>query len=129
MGGRGGTSGFGKNSVFEKNAKVQTIETVYRKPKGYSPGYYTETVLSAKAEKNGEIEFVYATPVKKEQTAQTNRTAYLTYKEKAGANGDTVFGINWENVKSVSGQTFNIKDTIKENGFRWDGKSKKWIRK
>jgi hypothetical protein len=129
MGGRGGTSGFGKNSVFEKNAKVQTIETIYRKPKGYSPGYYTETVLSARAGKDGEIEFVYATPVKKEQTAPTNRTVYLTYKEKAGANGDTVFGINWKNVKSVSGQTFVIKDTIKENGFRWDGKSKKWIRK
>ena len=129
MGGRGGASGFGGNSVFEKNAKVQTIETVYRKPKGYSPGYYTETVLSAKAGKNGEIEFAYAIPVKRDQTASTNRTVYLTYKEKAGARGDTVFGINWKNVKSVSGQTFAIKDTIKENGFRWDGKSKKWIRK
>lgn len=66
-----------------KNAKVQTIETVYRKPKGYSPGYYTETVLSAKAGKNGETEFAYATPVKRDQTASTNRTVYLTYKEKA----------------------------------------------
>ena len=85
--------------------------------------------MSAKAGKNGEIEFAYATPVKRNETASTNRTVYLTYKEKAGARGDTVFGINWKNVKSVSGQTFAIKDTIKENGFRWDGKSKKWIRK
>lgn len=40
-------------------------------------------------------------------------------------NGD-VFGVNWDNVKSVSGQTYDLRSEIKDRGFRWDGKNKRW---
>lgn len=35
-------------------------------------------------------------------------------------------GINWDNVKSVSGQTYDVKSFLKEKGFKWDGESKSW---
>lgn len=37
-------------------------------------------------------------------------------------------GIDWENVKSVSGDTYNVKDLIKDKGFKWDGSKKRWVK-
>lgn len=131
MGGRGSASGMsgGKNSVIDKKAKIRTIETEYRESRGYSSGYYKDTILEARENGKGELEFVYATPEKREKTAKTNRTQYLTYKLKAGAENGSVFGVNWDNVKSVSGQTYDLRSEIKDRGFRWDGKNKRWVKK
>ena len=65
----------------------------------------------------------------REKTAKTNRTQYVTFKLKAGAENGDVFGINWDNVKSVSGQTYDLRSEIKDRGFRWDGKNKRWVKK
>lgn len=35
-------------------------------------------------------------------------------------------GIDWDNVKSVSGSTFYVKEFIKTKGFRWDSLRKRW---
>lgn len=86
------------------------------------------TVLEAIDSGNGEVSFVYATPEKREKLAKTNRTQYLTYKLKAGAENGEIFGVNWDNVKSVSGQTYDIKSEIKDRGFKWDGNNKRWVR-
>lgn len=64
---------------------------------------------------------------REKKTSSSNRTQYLTYKLKAGANDGEVFGVNWNNVKSVSGQTYDLRSELKDRGFRWDGK--KWIKK
>lgn len=129
MGGRGNTSGFSGSGVLNKKAPIRTIETVYRESRGFSGSYYKDSVLEAIDQKNGELSFVYATPESREKTAKTNRTQYLTFKLKSGAENGDIFGVNWDNVKSVSGQTYDIKSELKERGFRWDGKTKKWIRK
>lgn len=130
MGGRGGSSGLSSGSgVIDKNAKARTIETVYREAKGYSGSYYKDEVLQAVDNGNGEVHFQYATPESREKTAKTNRTQYVTFKLKAGAENGNVFGVNWDKVKSVSGQTYNMKSEIKDRGFRWDGAKKMWVRK
>lgn len=131
MGGRGGSSGLSAGSgVIDKGAKVRTIETVYRESRGaYYGSYYKDEVLEAVDKGNGEVHFQYATPESREKTAKTNRTQYLTYKLKAGAENGNVFGVNWDKVKSVSGQTYNMKSDIKDRGFRWDGAKKMWVRK
>lgn len=128
MGGRGAASGALFSSVFERGAKERTIEVVFREARGWSKAYYKDTVLKAVSEKGGGVNFVYADPVKREKTSKTNRTQYLTDKEKAGAQNEEVFGINWKNVKFVSGQTFGIKDEIKKQGFKWNGSLKRWER-
>ena len=78
---------------------------------------------------NGELSFEYATPEKREKTAKTNKTEYLSYKLKAGAENGDVFGVNWDRVQSVSGQTYDLRSEIKDRGFKWDGKAKKWVRR
>jgi hypothetical protein len=83
--------------------------------------------LQASADdRTGELSFDYATPEKREKTSKTNKTQYLTYKLNAGAEDGDTFGINWDKVKAVSGQTYGIRAELKERGFKWDGKTKKW---
>lgn len=129
MGGRGSSSGMSGNSVIDRSAKTRTIETVYREARGYSGSYYKDTILEAVDRGNGSLEFVYATPESREKTAKTNRTQYVTFKLKAGAENGDVFGVNWDNVKSISGQTYDLRSEIKDRSFRWDGKNKRWVKK
>lgn len=129
MGGRGGTSGISASGVIDRRAPERTIEAEYREARGRSAAYYKDTILEAVDGGNGELSFVYATPESREKTSKTNRTQYLTYKLRAGAENGYVFGVNWDNVKSVSGQTYDLRSEIKDRGFRWDGKTKKWIKK
>lgn len=121
-----GSSGFDKagGGVIDRKASARTIETTYRR----STGYKSE-ILEAVDGGNGQLEFRYATPQKREKTAKTNQTEYVTFKLKAGAENGDIFGVNWDKVKSVSGQTYNIKGDIKDRGFKWDGKNKRWVRK
>lgn len=134
MGGRGGTSFFSaKNSVLDPKAKEQVIETYYRRS-GRAGSHYGDSVFEATVGPDGEISFDYATAHFKNRFDNSN-TQDVTFKIKHGAvqhfnSGSTEFyGINWDNVKSVSGQTFSIKDHIKDLGFRWSGKDKKWVKK
>ena len=118
MGGRGGASGISASGVIDRRAPERTIETEYREARGRSGSYYKDTILEAVDEGNGELSFVYATPESREKTAKTNRTQYVTYKLRAGAENGDVFGVNWDNVKSVSGQTYDLRSEIKDREFR-----------
>lgn len=133
MGGRGASSTFSKNAALNPKAKEQVIETYYRR-KGSFGAHYGDSVFEATTRPDGEISFDYATPHFKNRFEKAN-TQDVTFKIKHGAvqhfnSGHTEFyGINWDNVKSVSGQTFSIKDHIKDLGFRWSSKDKKWVKK
>lgn len=37
-------------------------------------------------------------------------------------------GINWNNVKTVSGKTYEVKNMLKDMGFKWDSENKNWKR-
>lgn len=128
FGGRG-ASGI-RNSPLEKGAKPREIETQYRATSGSQRGYtgYKDEVLEAKADKNGNVTFEYATPKKREKTAKTNRTEYVTFEVSHGAVNGSIFGVNLNKATSVSGQTYGMRDELKKNGFKWDGKGKKWVK-
>lgn len=128
MGGRGGNSGMTWGGIIDRNAPTRTIEAVYREARGMRVSYYKDEILEASDNGNGELTFSYATPVSREKTAKTNSTQYLTYKLKAGAENGDVFGVNWDKVKSVSGQTYNLRQEIKSRGFKWNGTEKRWER-
>lgn len=129
FGGRGAGAGMKRGSgVIDKAAKVRTIETTYREARGWQSSYYKSDVLEAVDAGNGEVSFEYATPESRVKTAKTNRTQYLTYKLKAGAQDGDVFGVNWDKVKVVSGQTYNLRDELKKKGFKWDGSRKAWVK-
>lgn len=132
MGGRGSKSGI-NSGALNKNAKEQVIETYYRKNSRYG-SHYGQEVLGAKEEKNGEITLSTESARFKEKYSNAN-TQGVEFRIKNGVSksfnsGETnSYGINWDKVKSVSGDTYNIRDFIKGKGFSWDRNNKKWVKK
>lgn len=132
MGGRGGSSGIQKRGSADGtiiSGEARTIETVYMESRGWKKGYYKDEVLEATTDGNGNLTFSYATADKYEKHAKTNVTNYVTYTVKAGAVNGKTFNIDWSKVNSISGQTYNLKQEAKDNGFSWDSAEKKWKRK
>lgn len=112
------------------NSPPRTIESIYREGRGmYYASYYKDEILEAKTDGNGNLTFYYATPLSREKTAKTNRTQYLTYEIAHGAENGKTFGINWDNVNSIRGQTYRLREAAKEAGLKWDPAQKIWRRK
>lgn len=107
----------------------KTIEARYIEGRGWQRGRYDTEVLEATTDGKGNLTFDYAQPDTKEKTAKTNKTNYLTYNVQAGAVDGKSFGINWDKVQSISGQTYNMRAEAKAHGLTWDGATKSWKRK
>lgn len=120
--------GGSKDGTILGGAKKQ-IEARYIEGRGWSRGRYDTEVLEATTDGKGNLTFEYAQPDTREKTAKTNKTNYLTYNVQAGAVDGQSFGINWDKVQSISGQTYNMRAEAKEHGLSWDGATKSWKRK
>lgn len=107
----------------------KTVEARYIEGRGWNRGRYDTEVLEATTDGKGNLTFDYAQPDSREKTAKTNKTNYLTYNVQAGAVDGKSFGINWDKVQSVSGQTYNLRAEAKAHGLSWDGATKSWRRK
>lgn len=128
MGGRGasGSSRAGGGAISA--TQVQTITTTYYSRGSLSGSRFKDEVLEATADKAGNVTFSYATPKFGGKSAKSNKTQTVSYSIKAGAvNGET-FGINWDKVKSISGQTYSLRKAAKDAGLKWDRQSKTWRR-
>lgn len=131
MGGRGsssGTAGGSSDGVITGGGTTH-IESSYIEARGWNRARYSEEILEATTDGNGNVTFSYATPTTDTKTAKTNKTHYTTYDLQAGAVDGETFGINWAKVQSISGQTYNLRQEAKAAGLTWDSKQKKWIRK
>lgn len=131
-----GKSGYGNKKASKKSrdgtivaTETRKIETEFVEGRGWRGGYYKDEVLTATTDGKGNLTFEYAKPTDSQKLAKTNKKNYLTYEVKAGALNGQTFGINWDKVQSVSGQTFSIKDEAKRNGLKFDGATKSWRRK
>ena len=126
MGGRGSYGGGGGAIVATRTTK---IETTYYSSSSMGGSRFKDEVLEASADKDGNVTFSYANPTFNRPSAKTNKTQTVEYSVKAGAvNGET-FGINWDKVNSISGQTYSLRSAAKEAGLKWDKTNKKWVRK
>lgn len=137
FGGRGGSSGAGGRARKSNasadgalaNSEPRKLETIYRESRGLLGGYHVGEVLEAVTDGNGNLTFSYAKPISREKTAKTNRTQYLSFEVAHGAYNGETFGINWDKVKSIKGQTYSIRAEAKKAGLKWDGEKKMWRRK
>lgn len=120
--------GGSKDGAIAGGAK-RTIEARYIEGRGWQRGRYDTEVLEATTDGKGNLTFGYAQPDTKEKTAKTNKTNYLTYNVQAGAVDGKSFGINWDKVQSISGQTYSMRAEAKAHGLTWDGATKSWKRK
>lgn len=110
-------------------AQKKQVEARYIEGRGWQQGRYDTEVLEATTDGKGNLTFEYAQPDTKEKTAKTNKTNYLTYNVQAGAVDGKSFGINWDKVQSISGQTYSMRAEAKAHGLTWDGATKSWKRK
>ena len=130
MGGRGSASGLsGGGGALDQNAKTVTISTYYRR----SGHYFGENVYQIREEAPGHITIGRAQPYFVGNNSKAN-TQDVEYYIKHGAElygkGNVEWhGVNWNKVKSVSGQTYDLKHDIKSKGFRWNSENKSWVRK
>mgnify|MGYP007105370336 CR=1 FL=1 len=117
----------------------------------------SHTVLEADSDGHGNIYLSYASPVSRYQ--QNKSTTYALYEVKCGvAYADEIHGsrkndkdygdkwskvkpeniaagnirsagIDWSKVNSISGRTFNVKELLKDKGFKWNSADKNWVKK
>ena len=132
MGGRGSSGGGISSAAASGGAITATtpreIETTYFSRGSMGGARYKDEVLETSADKDGNLEFSYATPTFHEKSAKTNKTQTVTYSVTAGAiNGET-FGINWDKVNSISGQTYSLRQEAKAAGLKWNRDRKRWER-
>lgn len=111
------------------SGETRTIETTYFEGRGWNRGRYKDEVLEAHTDGNGNVTFEYASGGSYSKSAKTNVRNSVEFKIQAGAvNGET-FNIDWNKVKSISGQTYNLRDAAKRAGMKWDGATKRWVRR
>ena len=127
MGGRGGSSGRGyggsPDGVIVGGAKTH-IETKHVNGRGGS--YFKNEVLEATTDGNGNVTFSYAKGGEWEKLHKTNKTSNVSYDLQAGAVDGKTFGLDLSKAKSISGQTYSVKDEAKKNGFKWNTQRKRW---
>ena len=93
---------------------------------------YADTIYKVTAGENGEIIFnkSYGKQIGGSRnlplTEHEDMKAY--YIVMKNENEPVQRGINWNNVKSVSGKVYDIKDDLKRRGFKWNGDTKRWER-
>lgn len=134
MGGRGAGSGAGLMSSGGPLAKVdKPVELINEKSRS-SGDRWKHDIYEAKHVGGGELVIGYAEA--KSYEHPNNNTTVAHYELEHGMwssqPGDRSFGeigINWDKVTAVSGKTYIIKDWLKENGFKWESGSKRWVRK
>lgn len=124
MGSRGASSGIKKNSVFG-NEKPLHIETEY-----FENGrYFKESAFEAIDLGDGRVMLGYAQAENWHKYSRTNRISQVEFNLKHGFAQDkrgrvTPHNLNLDNIKSFEGTTYQVKDYLKEHGYKW--RNKRW---
>ena len=134
MGGRGAGSGAGRMSSGGPLAKVDKPVELTNEKSRSSGDRWKHDIYEAKHVGGGEIALGYAEAKSYEHPNKNTTVAHYEiehgmWSSQPGDRSPGEIGINWDKVTSVSGQTFAVKSRLKEEGFRWDGKNKKWVRR
>lgn len=122
----GGRSAVKNSSALTSNSPTIEIKSYFRK------GNYGDTVMTAKETSAGNLAFEYAKAEFSHDNKPNANTKDVTFSLQHGFvwhNKDKKFyGINWDNVKSVSGKTYGFNDELKKLGFKWNGDTKSWVK-
>lgn len=137
MGGRGSSSGMGGGGSSKYTTSDKTVMEIA--PTTIKGGYGTDKdtiskVLEVRAKGNGEIELKenYGNVVggsRKYPVKEYNvKGAYIITDTDYKSIPENK-GINWDNVKTISGSTYGIGTLVKSKGFAWDSSDSVWKKK
>lgn len=126
-GGGGSAGGASKDGTLTKSTPKE-IETTFHVGHRYNMtrGYYNDDVLQAKTDGAGHLTFEYADWEHSPPSAKTNKTHSAKTTITHGAINGRLYGVDLSKATSVSGQTYDLRTTIKSAGFRWNAKEKRW---
>lgn len=137
MGGRGASSsqgsGRGGSSVIGSGKSIE-VSSVGTSHSGYDRKSWDKNIYEAKAVtgKKGILEIGYTSKMNTSyEKLSSNRTKATTTLKAGIVQSKGKFethNINWNNVKEVTGKTYDIKDFLKEKGFKWNSNSKSWTK-
>lgn len=129
MGGRGASSRR-STGVMRQNSKPVELEN----SKSYSGGgRWKHTILEAKATGGDTIDLSYATPKSYEHPNRNTTVAkyelsHGVWSSQTGDRSPHSTGINWDNVKAVTGRTFDVQGYLKDKGFKWNRATRRYER-
>ena len=125
----------GKGSAIKNDENPVHIRTTYRLGRNTSSGasYMTQSVISASEDENGDLILDYATPSKTDRRHNGNIDYEFDlscglYQSSNSSGVNSSVNIDWDKVKTVSGQTYESRSFLKNKGFVWDGQSKRYIK-
>ena len=127
MGGRGASSGR-STGVLRNNANPVHLENSKS-----GMGRWKHGIFEAKAVGSDTIELSYAQPTSYEHPNRNTTVANYDLKNgiwtsQTGDRSPHSTGINWDNVKAVSGKTYDVQGFLKEKGFRWNSRTRRYER-
>lgn len=128
MGGRGSVSASAASGAIGSAAPIE----VKNERHASSGNRWAHLTLEATDDGSGNLQIGY--PRAKSYDNPNRNTTIATYELKAGFYTESgnrsiqSHNINMDRVKSVKGSTFDIKNYLKSEGFRWDPDSKSWTR-
>lgn len=129
-----GSSKLSGGGVSKTSVLGKPEPTEFRNEKNRSSGsVWKRTNLEAVADKNSKGTLILDFPKDVTYEQANSNTTYARGVINHGfintANGSMSgrwVGINWDNVKEVKGETFDVKGMLKEKGFKWDRNSYSW---
>lgn len=64
----------------------------------------------------------------KGQPQYDGKTSYYDFLKTSSPKVGSIqsFGIDWNNVKSVRGETYGVREYIKQKGFKWNAQKERW---
>ena len=123
-------SASGGSGVFEKVASPVHLKNEKHMSSG---GRWKHTILEASDAGSGGISLDYATAKSYEHPNRNTTVAkyeleHGVWSSQTGNQSPGSVGINWDNVKFVSGRTFDVKGLLNEKGFRWNRDTRRYER-
>ena len=130
MGGRGSVSMSGGSGVFVGNEKPVSL---INEKHASSYNRWKHTVLQASDAGGGGISLDYATPKSYEHPNRNTTVAryeieHGVWSSQTGDRSPGSVGINWGNVKFVSGRTYDAQYLLNEKGFQWNRDTSRYER-
>lgn len=130
MGGRGSTSMSADSSGPFKNEGSVELSNERHGSSGYR---WRHTILKADKTGDGGIVLSYARPngysnPNRNTTEASYSIEHGVWSGQPGDRQPNSIGIDWGKVQYVSGKTYEVNDFIRDKGFRWSGKDRRFVR-
>lgn len=110
------------------DAKPQEFTAQYTKTAYGGMSSWDREVLAASTDDYGNLTFSRAQATKYTPNPNNKNKSYGDFTVTHGAYEGRLLGVDLSKAKTVTGQTYSIKEQLKKAGFRWSQDTKGWTK-